>query len=96
MTVLANFVELKLNIGPVLLPMLQCGRWTMLESDQFSGLTVVPTSTISWVKGKDGFVPNGAVIGGKTFAQEITYIGRTRLLENRNELTPGVIIPSKK
>nr|CAB3262865.1 uncharacterized protein LOC100184299 [Phallusia mammillata] len=76
--------------------MLHCGRWTMIESDQFSGLTTVPTSSISWEEGEDGYIPDGAVVGGKTLTEETTYIGRTRLVENRNELTPGVIIPSEK
>ncbi|XP_076823345.1 uncharacterized protein LOC143469506 [Clavelina lepadiformis] len=77
--------------------MLLSGRWTMIESgDRGSGLTVVPADSIHWESSSDGQVPHGAVTGGRSFDNETLYIGRTRLRENRNELTPGILIPSEK
>uniref|UniRef100_H2ZD34 Uncharacterized protein n=1 Tax=Ciona savignyi TaxID=51511 RepID=H2ZD34_CIOSA len=60
------------------------------------GLTVVPAYSIRWEQNASGKMPAGAVIGGTTLLGQPLYIGRTRLRENNNELTPGVIMETDK
>lgn len=60
-------------------------------------LPVLSTANVHWQEAKDGEVPPGAVIGGiNPMRGERMFIGRTRLKENRNELTPGIVVPSEK
>jgi len=73
-----------------------CGRWTVTESHDVKGLTEVPTDVIHWEPCENGEVPSGAVPGGVSEKNELLYIGRARLRENRNELTPGMVVPSQR
>lgn len=69
----------------------------MSTSEDYTPLNVpIVVSAVRWVEASHGCVPSGAICGGKLFDGELIYIGRTRLQENRNELTPGVLIPSEK
>ncbi|XP_039270250.1 uncharacterized protein LOC120344965 isoform X2 [Styela clava] len=69
----------------------------MFLSEEYTPLNVpIVVSAVRWEEASHGFVPSGAICGGKSFNGELIYIGRTRLQENRNELTPGVLIPSEK
>jgi len=63
---------------------------------QWQDLTCCPVVTLSWTIGRNGQVPEGAVVGGTADGLENTYIGRVRLEENDNRFVPGVVIPSKK
>lgn len=58
--------------------------------------TPVRVNTVRWEKASNGIVPTGAVCGGKTLSGEPLFVGRMKLRENKDELTPGVIIPSEK
>ena len=76
--------------------LMQCGRWTVTESHDLKGFSVVPTDVIHWEPCENGKVPSGAVLGGTSEKNEQLYIGRARLRENRNELTPGMVVPSER
>nr|XP_002131710.1 uncharacterized protein LOC100184299 [Ciona intestinalis] len=54
-------------------------------------LTIVPLKSIDWKRCKNGVIPPEAVVGGTTEFGQPLYIGRTRLRENNNEFTPGLI-----
>lgn len=58
--------------------------------------TPVALNTVRWDKACDGEVPHGAVCGGQSHSGEAVFVGRMKLEENKDELTPGVIIPSEK
>lgn len=64
--------------------------------ERVTGLTTIPQDAIHWEECCDGKVPVGAVVGGRSEEDEALYIGRARLVENRNEFTPGVVIPSER
>ena len=77
--------------------MLSRDRWTVNESrDASTGLITVPQDAIHWEECYNGEVPEGAVIGGRSPDDELLYIGRARLRENRNEFTLGMVIPSER
>ena len=60
------------------------------------GHTVVRSDAIRWEGDKDGKVPLGALIGGRSPNNEMLFIGRARLRENRNQFIPGIVMPSEK
>lgn len=67
----------------------------MSISDDYPGcLATVVVSQVHWVEASNGFVPSGAIPGGRALHGEEVYIGRTRLLENHSEWTPGILVPS--
>lgn len=58
--------------------------------------TLVVLNTVRWDKASYGDIPHGAVCGGQSHSGEEVFVGRMKLEENKDELTPGVIIPSEK
>lgn len=58
--------------------------------------TLVALNTVRWDKASYGVIPPGAVCGGQSHSGEEVFVGRLKLQENKDELTPGVIIPSEK